>query len=144
MLPTWVDALKLAIHIDNRTHAITAWAPHCAEKTTPARLTHLVRCKFRPQDSQRLESIAAEITSWSQAIDDLFAPNPIYLRGEYCPRCQQSHAHMKTDDGQTVTRPALVITALGIAMCGACHDTFPSLRYLGIQLGYEQPEGVTA
>jgi hypothetical protein len=139
-LPTWIDALKLCIHIDTRTHAI---APEYVTKSTPDRLHKLSHDKWRPQDVQHLTTITNEIASFSTAIDDLFAPKPIYLRGQTCPLCGQHTARIHADDGETVNRPALAVTPDGIAMCNSCHDCFSSLEHLGRLLRY-QSEGLTA
>jgi hypothetical protein len=139
VLPTWVDALKLAILIDERVHHIAQHLPRITEHDTPARLRHLTTCRYRPQDSKHLETIAVEVTSWSVAIDDLFAAKPKYLP-DPCPHCQQTHAHRKSDDGETIRTPALALTVEKGAWCQACHDTF-EIMFLARLLGYT-PEGI--
>jgi hypothetical protein len=141
VIPMWLDALKLAIHIDTRTRALTPSTPQ--HMSTPGRLHHSISCKWRPQDTPRLTTMTEEISSFCIAIDDLFAQKPIYLRGETCPLCGQDTARIKTDDGEVVNRPALAITSDGIAICQSCHDTFPSLEHLGRLLRF-QAEGLPA
>lgn len=156
VLPTWIDALKLLGWIDRRAAILERrFAPqagrHCPtwRHMTP-RPTHLTIVRYqqvlavgwRPQDTSTVNQLTSIVGGYAKAIDDLFAPPPVPLRGERCPHCKQTHARVKTDDGQTVTRPALAITSIGVGVCNACHDTFPSLEFLGDLLRYakDHPE----
>lgn len=150
VLPTWIDALKLLGWIDRRAAIIERrFAPqagrHCPTwRQLNPRPTHLTIIRYqqvlavgwRPQDTSTVNQLTSIIGGYAKAIDDLFAPPPVYLRGERCPHCKQTHARVKTDDGETVTRPALAITSFGVGVCNACHDTFPSLEFLGDLLRY--------
>ncbi len=145
MIPAWVDAMKLLIHIDTRTHGITPRLrdTDTADGSTPSRLRWFAERKFRPQDSQQLETVATEIASWSIAIDDIFAPKPKFLP-DRCPRCGNDHTYRKTDDGQKVRSPALELTVERGCRCLSCHDVWPpsELQFLGRLLGYKPPSGV--
>ncbi|HTX96856.1 MAG TPA: hypothetical protein VME67_19570 [Mycobacterium sp.] len=145
LLPCWADALKLLGYIDRRAARFEhCWPPRCAncphwryltarhvEHPTVRRYRQVLLQPWRPQDASTLQTIAAIVAGYAKAVDDLFAPKPVYLRGERCPRCGQRDTRVKTDDGQTVTRPALMVTGEGITLCNACHDVFPSLEFLG-------------
>jgi hypothetical protein len=151
-LPGWIDALKLLGYIDRRAAIFEHhWPPACCncphwrylqhtqiQHPTVRRYHQILVRPWRPQDTSTLEAMTNIVAGYDKAIDDLFAPPPVFLRGERCPHCQQSHARVKTDDGETVTRPALAITGDGIGVCNACHDVFPSLQFLGDLLRYDK------
>lgn len=145
LIPAQIDALKLVMEIDKRTHILT---PFSRKRNTPNRLRELTQLRtWRPQDCDQLGTIAAEIESWVCAIDDLFAAKPVYLP-DPCPHCNQTHTYRLSDDGQRVrTRGVLAIStdrgAECPAECHACHDTWPSAEFLAVMLGYF-PAGVTA
>jgi hypothetical protein len=117
-LPCWIDALKLIIKIDTRIAAMTE-----TRAPTPALLRGLARAQWRPQDTELITTIAAELEGFAQAIDDLFAPKPVYLP-DPCPHCGQTHTHKLTDDGQKIRTPALAVSVDRGAWCQACHDRF--------------------
>jgi hypothetical protein len=142
LIPAQIDALKLVLLIDARTHVLTAFS---RARTTPNRLRELAqRRTWRPQDCDQLKTIAGEIESWATAIDDLFAAKPIPLPNP-CPHCRQTHTHVISDEGEHVQTAALTISADRGAECHACHDVWPPdrLLFLGRTLGY-LPAGVTA
>jgi hypothetical protein len=138
-----MDALKLVLLIDGRTHVLTGRACRPPRYAAPV-LRELIQRGWRPQDCDQLGTIAGEIESWVCAIDDLFAPAPICLP-DPCPHCAQTHTHRLADDGQRIRTAALTITADRGAICGSCHDVWPPdrLLFLGRTLGYF-PAGVTA
>ena len=142
VIPAQIDCLKLVIHIDDRTRHITG-AP-CLSVT--GCLQHLSTRKWRPQDVELIETITAEISSWSKAIDDLFAPKPVtvYLP-DPCPQCGHTHTRRKNDDGDTVRVQALAVTAAAGAVCNQCHARWKpeDLVFFGRVLGYHCA-GVTA
>ncbi len=141
-LPLWIDALKLAILIDQRTNRITQ-RPRTIP--TPLRLRLLLLERWRPQDCDRLTQISTEIESWNQAVDDLFAVKPIYLTDHRCPQCGQKETNRIADDSERVRTPALAVTAEKGAWCQACHTRWQpdQLVFLGRLLGHH-PEGITA
>jgi hypothetical protein len=140
-IPAQIDALKLVMHIDDRTHVHTRFSQ---SRTTPNRLRELTQIGWRPQDCDQLTAVAGEIESWVCAIDDLFATPPIYLP-DPCPHCAQTHTHRVGDDGERIRTPALALTVEKGATCQSCHDVWPPdrLLFLGRTLGYH-PAGVTA
>jgi hypothetical protein len=141
IIPCQIDALKLKIHIDRRTAILT---PGTKIKSTTGRLQEITTRKFRPQDTETLEATTAEIQSWTKAIDDLFAPKPIYLPNP-CPQCGHTHTHRRNDDGDTIRTPALAITVIAGAVCQQCHAKWPpeDLMFFGRVLGYHLA-GITA
>ena len=150
-VPGWIDALKLLIWIDDRAARFErCFGRRCAryptwrhlqpQDITIRRYQQILTISWRPQDTPTIDVLSGVVTGYVKAIDDLFAPHPVYLRGETCPHCGQTHARIKTDDGDTGTRPALMITGDGIGVCNACHDNFPSLEFLGDLLRYSKRE----
>jgi hypothetical protein len=144
-VPGWIDAMKLLGWIDRRAAIFErCWGTRCAhcptwrhlqpQHPTVRRYRQILTVSWGPQDTTTLETVAGIVARYAKAIDDLFDPPPVYLRGEHCPHCGQSHARIKTDDGETSSRPALMVTADGVGVCNACHDRFPSLQILGALL----------
>jgi hypothetical protein len=142
VIPCWVDALKLLLVID-------AWAAELecryppryaaaddSDHVTVRRVRALLEFGWRPQDSRDLLDISAELAGYAKAIDDLFAPKPIYLPNA-CPHCGHRHAYRYADDGQHVRTPALAVTAEHGAVCQSCHAVWPpdQLVFLGRILG---------
>jgi hypothetical protein len=140
IIPAQIDCLKLAIHIEQRTRKIS-YNP-CT--TVVGCLKHLTTRKWRPQDIDHLQHITTEIGSWSKAIDDLFAPKPVYLP-DPCPQCGHTWTRRKNDDGDTIRTRALAITAAAGAVCQQCHAHWPpaDLMFFGRVLGY-RTQGITA
>lgn len=139
MIPAWVDAMKLLIQIDTRTHGITQQL-HTTTHHTPTRLQLFAQTKHRPQDTQQIQTAATEIASFSTAIDDLFSPKPIYLP-DPCPACNFTHATRLADDGERIRTPALSLTVERGATCNNCHATWHPM-FLGRLLGYHPLPGV--
>ena len=139
IIPAQIDCLKLAITIDRRTRTLTH-----DNNNTPKLLNQLTTRKWRPQDTELIEAITAEIQSWAKAIDDLFAPKPVYLPNP-CPQCGHTWTRRKNDDGDTIRTRALAISILTGAVCQNCHAKWPpqDLVFFGRVLGY-QPQGITA
>jgi hypothetical protein len=150
MIPCWVDALKLLITIDDRAAELERWhrgrcagcpvCRHLADRNgdhpTVRRVCALPDYPWRPQDSRALLEITGELDGYAKAIDDLFAPKPIYLP-DPCPQCGQSATYRFTDDGQRVRTSALAVTAEHGAVCQSCHVVWPpdQLVFLGRILG---------
>lgn len=142
LIPAQIDALKLTITIDTRTAIHVAHWENQLANTTPARLQQLTDRTWRPQDTQPITNTATEIQSWTKAINDLFAPKPLYLP-DPCPHCHHTHAYRLNDEGERVRTPALTVTAARGAYCAHCHDIWPpdQLLFLGRILGY-RTEGI--
>jgi hypothetical protein len=142
LIPVWIDALKLKLTIDHRTHAIASQChttprnPPPAIKDTRDTIKTLLQRTWRPQDANMLVTAATEIGSWAKAIDDLFAPKPIYLPNP-CPQCGQNHTYRNADTGERVRSYALTINTETGATCLACHATWPPNKFvfLGRLLG---------
>jgi hypothetical protein len=117
--PCWLDALKLAMTIDER-----------ATKIHTAR-----RHAWRPQDIPDIGKLTTEISAWCKAIDDLFTAKPIYLPHP-CPHCGQTQTHRWNDEGERTWTPALALT-VDHAWCQACHDRWSPDQFglLARQLG---------
>jgi hypothetical protein len=128
MIPAQIDALMLAKLIDERTTTITRGA---RIKSTTGRLQWLTTQKWRPQDIETLEAITAEISSWTKAIDDFFAPNPKFFTAA-CPQCGHAHAYHRRNDGERVKVQALAITVDKGAWCNHCHQTWTGEQQLMI------------
>lgn len=136
--PCWVDALKLVIQVDSRT------AEWDSADTTPQRLHRVQDHPWRPQDCEYMTEITNDIQRFVQAIDDLFAVKPIYLRREVdgktvpvaCPLCGHDYAYRLADTGERIRTPALAIT-VERAVCQQCHEVWPCERFefLGRLLG---------
>jgi hypothetical protein len=127
--PCWLDALKLAMTIDERATAIHSARRHA----------------WRPQDIPTIEALTTEIDAWCHAIDDLFATKPMYLSSP-CPQCGQTSTHRWTDEGEHVRTPALALLTERGAWCQACHSRWPPgplLIILARQLG-TMPQTATA
>jgi hypothetical protein len=158
LIPCWVDALKLLLAIDACAAQLEhRHPPRCADcpiwcylaarhgdHPTIRRVRALLDYRWRPQDSRDLLDIAAELAGYAKAIDDLFAPKPIYLPHP-CPQCGQRCTYRFTDDGQRVRTAALAVTAEHGAVCQACHAVWPAdqLVFLGRILG-TAPAGIPA
>jgi len=148
MIPLWVDALKLKLEIDQRTHQLTHPYTDSSDYfagVTPYPVVNLWRKArahpWRPQDSTSIQYLAHEIRGWSTAIDDLFTSKPIYLP-DACPHCQRDHARKLSDTGEMITTRALVVT-VDRAVCQNCHDVweFPDkLKFFSLLLGYHRGE----
>ena len=144
LIPTWIDALKLLITIDRHAATLEREHPPRTSLTSPAgahptirRIHQLLTVPWRPQDARQLTTISNDLAGYSKAVDDLFAPKPIFLPNP-CPHCGQDHAYQTRDDGDHVRVAALAITAEHGAICANCHDTWPpdQLVFLGRILGY--------
>jgi hypothetical protein len=133
IIPCQIDCLKLKIKIDKRTQHHT---PHTHIHNTPDRLQWLTTQKWRPQDTEHLETITAEIQSWAKEIDDLLTPQKPLNLPNPCPQCGHNWAHRKNDDGDIIRTRALAVTTAG-ALCRQCHAHWPveKLAWLGHVLG---------
>lgn len=118
-LNVWIDPLMLKMSIDLRAQTATG-----ARAPTPLLLRTLAQVAWRPQDTEHLEALTAEIHGWCKAVDDLFAPKPAYLDAA-CPQCGQTKTHIIQDDGDRVGRPALAVSVERGAWCQACHQDWP-------------------
>ncbi|MGV7794886.1 DUF7341 domain-containing protein [Mycobacterium kansasii] len=141
--PAWLAAIHLLKVIDRRAQTLEpAWPiSDCDEYPTVQRLRQLDTRKWRPQDTELVTKIAADITKDAADIDALFAPSPKFLP-DPCPSCHHSHARRLDDEGKPTRIPALAITDDG-CRCNVCKEHWPldRLMFLGRVLGY-RIEGV--
>jgi hypothetical protein len=134
----WADAFDVARDIDD---AVREWCPE--GDSTPHGLRSLACAKWRPQDTQTVEDMAARVEVWTAKIAALLAPEKPKSISAPCPACGETRVYRKDSAGETVRQPALQITTRG-CVCVACEAVWGPERFLFLckLLGFPLPAGV--
>lgn len=137
--PVWIDALQLLADIDAQTHK---WMP--VPGTTPRRLVMLTVKSWRPQDTNHVTDMAAQVEKWCDSISHLLDPEAVKHISAACPQCGRTVVYRKDSAGETVRQPALRLVLPEGCTCQACKAHWPPEQYMFLckLLGFEQPEGV--
>lgn len=137
--PVFVDALELRVTIDA---AVKHFAP--AGSSTLDRLRRIASARYRPQDAERLELLAADLERWTLDIKNLLDPEHVKSVSAPCPACGATHAYRRNNIGETVRQAALQIVAATGCRCLACNTSWPPEKYLWLAtvLGFDRPAGV--
>lgn len=156
--PIWTDVHDLITEIDQ---AVTKWHPNWPQMADPAldhteptivRLQALRARKWRVEDTDHVQQIAATLESFTTRAQDILAPEPaVYLTDPNnpgpaaCTACGTRRVWRKdpTNPAGRVMQPALKVTAHG-CICQACKTRWEpgQLRMLAAALGYPLPQGV--
>lgn len=148
--PVWVDAADLLTEIDK---TVRTWQPDpgifdgdLTREPTPEtvrRLHHIEDRTWRPQDTDHIEHLTAQLLTWADRIRQLLDPPMRATIPAPCPACQTTTVYRRDSAGDTVRQPALQIGAHG-CVCLSCRTTWaPSLyTHLARVLGFDLPEGV--
>lgn len=156
--PLWIDASDCLTEIWRLAHRAHPEHPGYTSKDryqsqrlespTVLRLQIIAERKWRPQDTERITDLAAELErltakavhlleSQLGGVKDWSLPNP-------CPNCGRTHVYVDSG-GDRVRRPALQITE-SFCRCRNpdCDGFWRSIefQFLGTLLGYRPPEGV--
>lgn len=133
----WSDALDLKVRIEDRAKS---WI---GGDSVPARLRALASRRWRPQDTEAVQGIAAEVQSWRLSITALVEPARVKTIAAACPSCGQRWAY-RNFAGENVRNPALQVVADAGCTCQCCRSFWPPENYLFLVrlLGFEQPAGI--
>jgi hypothetical protein len=104
---------------------VRSWRPGITN--TPGRLAALEARKWRPQDTQRLETYSGRLEYWAKAIAALLDPQPVLHFSAPCPACQTRWVYRRMDD-ELLRQPALQITTQG-CICQKCRYTWGPERF---------------
>lgn len=146
----WSDAFDLAHKIDR---AVAKWCPErppAHETTDPYpptrwRLQKLAERKWRPQDTDHVNTIAGQLEEHVLAIETLLNPEPVVYLPKPCPICSAEWVKRRDNAGELVNQRALSIRGDHGARCAKCHTrwkTIGELAILGRMLGYRSHEVV--
>lgn len=138
--PLWIDASQLLGEIDTKTKS---WCPIPGD--TPKRLQKLSFHGWRPQDTDLVSSMAAQVDSWCESILNLLDPDDRkFIENAACPACSKARVYRRDSAGEMVRQPALKIVMGQGCTCQACGAFWAPEKFLflGRLLGYELPEGV--
>lgn len=145
--PICVDAADLLHEIDD---AVAEWEPRplidLADDLLPPitviRLQALEKRKWRPQDVNGIQQIAAAVNGWVSSIKNLLTPKRKWSLPTPCPACGTAVVYRQYA-GERVRSAALEITTAG-CVCQHCRHTWAPEYYqhLARTLGYALPEGV--
>jgi hypothetical protein len=120
--PIWIDAENLLIEIDT---AADAWN-HQWDRLpiTTGRLHTLVETKWQPHQIRSIKQITRILTIWAAQIETLLNPEPAIYLPDPCPNCHATHHRHEDTAGDTVTAPALRLTAAR-CQCQVCKTAWP-------------------
>lgn len=104
--PVYIDALMLRSDIDA---TVKAFDP--AGTSTPDRLHRIASGRWRPQDAERLELLAADLERWTVAIKSLLEPEHVKSVSAPCPACGATTAYRQNKIRERVRQAALQIVA---------------------------------
>ncbi|HPX38599.1 MAG TPA: hypothetical protein PLH92_17200 [Mycobacterium sp.] len=137
--PVYIDALMLRSDIDA---TVKAFDP--AGTSTPDRLHRIASGRWRPQDAERLELLAADLERWTVAIKSLLEPEHVKSVSAPCPACGATTAYRQNKIGERVRQAALQIVASTGCRCLVCNAHWPPEQYLLLckVLGFDTPAGV--
>lgn len=145
--PICIDAVDIMTRITTFT---TAWEPRpnidVSGETPPIaiiRLQTIDKRTWRPQDTQHIETITAEIEAWCEQIKTLLNPDKRWTLPNPCPACGTAIVYRRNSSGENVRQPALQIGPLG-CVCQHCHHAWAPqyFQHLARVLGYELPQGI--
>ena len=137
--PLWIDAVQLLGDMDTETRV---WYPK--GRGVPARLGALSAKSWRPQDTDKVTTIATTVDGWCETILHLLDPESVKHISAACPSCGRGFVYRKDSAGDTVRQPALkVVTETGCT-CQACQAHWAPDRYMFLcrLLGFALPQGV--
>jgi len=137
--PLWIDAVQLLGLMDTETRS---WYPK--ERGVSARLGALSATSWRPQDTDKVTTMASTVDGWCETILHLLDPESVKHISAACPSCGRGFVYRKDSAGETVRQPALkVVTETGCT-CQACQAHWTPDRYMFLcrLLGFALPEGV--
>lgn len=139
LAPCYMDALDLRTTIDAAIRRVDP-----AGSTTLDRLHRIASGRYRPQDAERLERLAADLEQWTAAIRALLDPEHVKSVSAPCPACGASTAYRVNKIGERVRQAALQIVAATGCRCLACGTHWPPEQYMWLVkvLGFETPAGV--
>lgn len=137
--PVYIDAVMLRSEIDA---AVKHFNP--AGTSTLDRLHRIASGRYRPQDAERLELLAADLERWAEAIKQLLEPEHVKSVSAPCPACGATHAYRQNKIGETVRQAALQIVAATGCRCLVCDTHWPPEHFLLLAsvLGFDTPAGV--
>lgn len=137
--PIWVDAMQLAVDIENR---VKQWFPKPG--TIPDRLQALSWHSWRPQDTDKVTDMARNVEGWCESILNLIDPENRKFIEAACPSCSKCKVHRRDSAGEMVLQPALKWTPAAGFQCQACKASWRPEQTLFFSrlLGFELPEGV--
>lgn len=135
----WADALDLKVRIEDRAKS---WI---GGDSVPGRLRALASRRWRPQDTEAVQGIAAEVQSWRLAVTALVEPSHIKSVAAACPQCGERWVY-RMHAGERVRQPALQLEAATGCLCQGCRAFWPPEKYLFLcrLLGFDLPAGIVA
>ncbi|MCA9843239.1 MAG: hypothetical protein KC491_01180 [Dehalococcoidia bacterium] len=137
-MPLWVDVLDLKNAIITQ---LADWEP---TRVATINKVDLIETRgWRPQDCERIHTIAATMESWAVSIEALLRPERHWTLPNPCPACGVRTVY-RTVAGEEVRCPALQIGASGCT-CIRCHTVWPpqQFEWLARLLGYEPHTALT-
>ena len=137
--PVWIDAMELINIIDTETRT---WVPRPGN--TPRRLQMLAFATWRPQDTDRVNVMAARVDTLCEKIVSLPDPESVKHISAACPSCGRETVFRRDSAGEMVQQPSLrVVTNVGCE-CQHCRAHWAPDKYLFLckLLGFDLPEGV--
>jgi hypothetical protein len=125
--PLNLDAVDLKNDIDSK---LTLW--------------QLSKRRWRPQDTELIDTYTNDIHTWCKRIDALL--NPVHTKeiSAACPQCDHTHVYRYNSAGEKVRQPALqIVTTIGCT-CLHCHATWTPDLYIHLcrVLGFGLPDGI--
>jgi len=137
--PLWIDAVQVLGDMDNQTRK---WFPR--GKSTPDRLGALDSLPWRPQDTDKVTTIATTVEAWCETIINLIDPKAQMHITAACPSCGRAIVYRRDSGGDLVRQEALKWTPNAGFQCQACKASWSPEQTLFFAklLGIELPEGV--
>jgi predicted RNA-binding Zn-ribbon protein involved in translation (DUF1610 family) len=137
--PLWIDAVQLLGDMDSETRG---WFPR--GRSTPDRLGALAGIPWRPQDTDKVTTIASTVEAWCETIINLIDPKAQMHITAPCPSCGKSIVYRRDSGGDLVRQEALKWTPNAGFQCQACKASWSPEQTLFFAklLGIELPKGV--
>ena len=137
--PLWIDAVQLLGDMDTETRK---WWPK--ERGVPSRLGALSATSWRPQDTDKVTTIATTVDGWCETILNLLDPEAVKHISAPCPSCSRAWIHRRDSGGDVVRKQALKWAPNVGFECQACkaHWAPDQTLFFSRLLGFDLPEGV--
>ncbi|MDM7488725.1 hypothetical protein QT969_10520, partial [Rhodococcus sp. CSLK01-03] len=124
----WIAGLDLATQIERTVAEWSGVRGHTLEL-----LVSLPRLAYRPQDTQEVYRRARIVQGWAEKIEKMLSGDWFEISPGGCTQCGADKVEVLDDLGETVQKPAVTVTPLGMN-CAACLSHWTPTQLLELAL----------